>query len=81
MYPIDPGEEWGESRILGGSQIDVYEPLYTRVHPAGHTITRWRLTDEERRIIAEGGDLFLSVLQFGQPFQPVSLWAEGKVIA
>jgi hypothetical protein len=34
-------------------------------------ISRWKLSEEERRHIAEGGDLFICVLHFGQPLQPI----------
>lgn len=50
------------------------QPEYTPL-PALRTekalITRWRLSDEERQWIANGGDLFIAVLHFGQPLQPL----------
>ena len=36
-------------------------------------VSRWRLDDEERAKIAAGEDLFLSVVTFGGPVQPVAL--------
>lgn len=36
-------------------------------------LSRWRLSDEERRRIAAGEDLYLAVCTFGDPMQPVSL--------
>jgi hypothetical protein len=36
-------------------------------------LTRWTFTEEERRRIAEGEDLYLGVLTFGQPMQPVMI--------
>lgn len=77
MHPIDPGIEWGESLVIGGSQTDTYEPLYARHNPDGHTVTRWRLTNKDREALVSGGDIYLAVLQFGNPFQPVTLWVEG----
>lgn len=77
MYPIDPGEEYGEMNIYGQNQIDVYEPLYSRDHPDGLTVTRWKFSQTEREAIAEGKDLFLGVLRFGNPLQPLSFWVEG----
>ena len=44
--------------------------------PGGPTvpvISRWRLTDQERRDIADGADLYLMLLTFGQPLQPIRL--------
>jgi len=34
-------------------------------------ISRWEFTDEERAVIAAGGDLLFHQLTFGKPFQPV----------
>lgn len=36
-------------------------------------VTRWRPTTEERKMLAEGADIVLQQLTFGQPFQPVNL--------
>lgn len=50
------------------------QPEYTAL-PTFRTekalISRWKLSEEERRHIAEGGDLFICVLHFGQPLQPI----------
>ena len=34
-------------------------------------LSRWRLTEEERAHIAEGGDLFIVQLHFGDLLQPI----------
>lgn len=36
-------------------------------------LTRWRLTDEEKEAIAQGEDLYVTILTFGQPMQPIML--------
>jgi hypothetical protein len=36
-------------------------------------LSRWTFTDEERARIAAGEDVFLGVITFGRPMQPVSL--------
>jgi hypothetical protein len=36
-------------------------------------LTRWRLTEEEKARVAAGEDLYLSVMTFGQPLQPLNL--------
>ena len=47
-----------------------YTPLPTfRTEKA--VISRWKLTEEERKHIADGGDLFICVLNFGMPLQPI----------
>jgi hypothetical protein len=54
-----------------------YKPLVVAVYqtPQGVPVllTRWRLTEEERQLVAAGEDLYLSVLTFGQPLQPIGL--------
>jgi hypothetical protein len=74
MYPIDPGEDFGQYLVIGSNQTNDYEPLYARLTPENETITRWRLTESDKQSIMEGQDIFLSILQFGQPFHPVNLW-------
>ncbi len=37
------------------------------------TMTRWRLDDAERAKLADGADLYLTLLTFGQPMQPIQL--------
>lgn len=34
-------------------------------------ISRWRLSDAERRHIASGGDLFICMMNFGGPLLPI----------
>lgn len=73
VSPVMPGSEPIEV-VLGKGQPE-YEPL-----PAVYLdtvtcpmITRWRLSDEERKAIAEGADVVLQQLTFRNPFQPVNL--------
>lgn len=78
MIPIDPGEELGTLRVYGADQPE-YQPLPSRVYPGGHVVlTKWQLSTDERMAILDGANLFLHVLTFGNPLQPVSLWIEGS---
>lgn len=36
-------------------------------------MTRWRPTEDERALIAAGADLYLTLLTFGRPMQPIHL--------
>ena len=36
-------------------------------------MTRWVLSDEERAQVAAGEDVYLTLLTFGQPMQPITL--------
>ncbi len=37
-------------------------------------ISRWRPTDEQRRAIANGEDIYLELSTFGQPLQPIRMF-------
>ncbi|KKN88147.1 hypothetical protein LCGC14_0252190 [marine sediment metagenome] len=37
------------------------------------TMTRWKLDDAERAEIAAGEDVYLTLMCFGQPMQPIQL--------
>ena len=36
-------------------------------------MTRWKLSDEEKAKVAAGEDIYLSLLTFGEPMQPIKL--------
>jgi len=59
---------------LGESQARyVTVPTVVMETETGTYMSRWRLCDEERRIVAAGGDIVLQQLTFKNPFQPVNL--------
>src|SRR5689334_8629450 len=66
--PVIPGAAPLE-KVIAEHQEE-YQPL-----PVFQTelasISRWRLSDEERAHIAAGGDLFLAQLNFGHQLQPI----------
>lgn len=59
---------------LAEDQLE-YKPLTAAVYRTeeGHVtlLTRWKFTDEERAAIAAGEDLYLGVMTFGGPLQPL----------
>jgi len=67
-----------EEITIAEDQLE-YSPLVAAVYAhaaygnAPFLLTRWTFTDEERAAIAAGEDLYLGVLTFGQPLQPLSL--------
>ena len=71
MIPISPV-------ILGAQEHEVtyakdqkeYVPLPC-IRTEHALLSRWRLSEEERAHIAEGGDLFIVQLYFGELFQPI----------
>jgi hypothetical protein len=71
MEPVSPVLPMSKNvEVTVGANQKEYLPL-----PAFHTqittVTRWRLTDAERAHIAAGGDLFISVMDFRMPLQPI----------
>lgn len=45
--------------------------------PSGRVLSRWSPTDEQRRAISNGADIFLTQLTFRNPLQPVLLGVSG----
>ena len=72
---VDPRlmPEGSRPHIYNGPHGNEYRDLPSIRTPAGAVISRWTLTDAERRAIADGEDLFLTVLTFNQRLQPVGL--------
>jgi hypothetical protein len=49
-----------------------YKPLRCLVSPVqGRVLSRWDLTEEQRKAVAEGADIFLVCCTFGKPLQPI----------
>lgn len=71
---------------LAEDQLE-YKPLVAAVYEteagARVLLTRWRFSDEDRARIAAGEDLYLGVMTFGQPLQPlmVGVGPEGWEVA
>lgn len=81
MTPITP--------VVPGFDLDVtvfaedqpeYIALPSHRQPDGTVTTRWKLTWKERILIAFGGSMWLQVLTFNQPLQPVKLTAECPIM-
>lgn len=73
VKPIVPGEVHPVT-VIAENQPE-YEPLpaYVVRDRTGAVLTRWKLTWRERLRILFLGDLYLEVLTFRQPLQPVRL--------
>lgn len=59
--------------VFAKDQADVYNPLRCLV---GHTecrpvLSRWTLTAADREAITSGADVYLELLTFGGPLQPI----------
>ena len=78
MEIVDP--RVNPALVPEGSRASVYgteQPEYhdlPAIHlPSGDVITRWAPTDDERRRLFEGEDLYLTIKTHNNPLQPVML--------
>jgi len=69
--PVIPGLE-GREVIYAKDQPE-YIALRTLVgnDRDRRVLSRWEPTPEQRKAIAEGADIYLQLLTFGQPLQPI----------
>jgi hypothetical protein len=51
-----------------------YLPLRTLKSDSGYVLSRWTLTDEQRRAVLNGDDIYLTLFTFNQPLQPISIF-------
>lgn len=72
MIPIEPTTLIGDPVVYAKDQYE-YSPLPARKTEEGRVITEWSLTDEERRRIAHGENIRLTLLTFNRPLQPIIL--------
>lgn len=73
MDPIDPRIDpakvpAGSAAVVIAEHQNEYRDLPSVRTPNGYVITRWTLTDDERRRIANGEDLFITLLSHGRIF-------------
>lgn len=67
---VEPGSQ--PTLVTSSDQQSAYD-LPAAVTPQGELVSRWRLTDAERRVIAAGADLYVFMQTGGRPVQPISL--------
>jgi hypothetical protein len=75
VEPITPvlSPEFADKEHVFGSNQPQYIPLPALISQCGVVLTRWRLSEEERKLVLDGADIMLSVWTVGQPLQPVML--------
>ncbi len=74
VSPVLPGVELPEIVFAEGQ--DEYASLPAFRQADGTVLTRWRLSWRERLLAFWRGDVYLFVLTFNQPLQPVALQVE-----
>jgi hypothetical protein len=77
MMPITPTRyppPAGARRLIIAEHQEGVRPLpAVYFEGPGIVLTRWHPTDHERRAIAAGADLYLTIATGGQPLQPLAM--------
>lgn len=66
-------KEFKEANVVYGENQPQYLPLPAHKTEEGQAIFCFDLDEEERKQIAETGELWVSLLTFNQPLQPILL--------
>lgn len=70
VSPVLPASGDLEDTYRASDGTDRYTDLPT-FKTENSIVSRWKLSDEERKHIASGGDLFIAILNFGSPIWPI----------
>lgn len=73
MRPISvsPSKPIDGTHVVYAADQPEYQPLPVWRRESGAVVTRWRLTWRERFALLLGRSLYLEVLTFGRPLQPL----------
>lgn len=74
VSPVIPGENFTETIIA--EHQDEYQNLPAIKVEPGMLITRWELTFRDRLRLLFGGSVYLWIMTFGQPLQPLLMQTE-----
>ena len=78
--PVIDGLE--SKKVVYARDQPEYIPLRTLKSdgPMGAVVSRWTLTAEQRKLVADGADIFLELSTFNNPLQPIRMAiGDGKV--
>ena len=80
VSPVVPG--WNLKETIFAENQPPYIPLPTVRPPGvkGMVVSRWSLSWKERLQVLFGGSIWLQVLTFGHPLQPVKLSSECPIV-
>ncbi len=73
--PVAPRVGWPETMLAEEQEEYLTCCVATITYADGSvgTMSRWRLTDEERAKLVAGADLYLTLYTFGRPMPPINL--------
>ncbi len=86
-YVVSPAQkpvvaEFESIEVVYAKDQPEYLPLHVlRGNNKGAVLSRWTFTDEQRQAIADGADIFLDVLTFNQPLQPLAIYVAHELEA
>lgn len=69
----DSETRWGISEIVYAKDQPQYLPLPALRWPDGLVVSRWHPSWKERLLLILGGDVYLGLLTFNNPLQPIML--------
>lgn len=72
--PVIPNET--HSEIIVAEHQDEYQNLPSIRLADESILTRWKLTEEEKKIVGETGNIYLIMKTFGKPVMPVMIQVE-----
>lgn len=74
MIPVSPViPDANADEVVYAKDQPEYQPLPSIKLADGAILTRWMLSEEEKRIVTEQGFIYLEVLTFNRPLQPLRL--------
>jgi hypothetical protein len=76
-------EELKEHEIVFAKDQPQYIPLRTLASRTSdrRVMSRWTLTPEQRKAVADGADIYLELWTFGNPLQPIRMAVADEVNA
>jgi len=74
--PVFAGQE--ASEVVYAKDQKEYIPLrcFVERDRQGRATSRWTLTPEQRQAVSEGADIYLTLLTFNKPLQPITMGVE-----
>ena len=70
---LDSEDRWGVSEITIAKDQPEYVPLPALKFQDGLVVTRWSLSWKERLTILLGGSVYLGLLTYNHPLQPIRI--------
>jgi hypothetical protein len=73
VSPVIPGSDIDE--VVYAAEQAEYQPLPAFKCLDGRILTRWEMSEAEKKLVCEQGYIYLAVSTFNEPLQPVYLSA------